>query len=66
MDDSDFQEVMRRLGLSQRQMAERLGLARNTANAYATGKAPIPHYIALACAALLAGIPAFGKTVEDE
>ncbi len=66
MDDSDFQEVMKRLGLSQRQMAERLGLARNTANAYATGKTPIPHYIGLACAALVAGIPAFGQTAGDD
>ena len=65
MNAAQFHEVMTRLDLSQRQMAERLGLARNTANAYAAGKQAIPRYIALACSALLADLPAYGSAQED-
>ena len=66
MTAAEFQTVMSELGVSNRQMADRLGMNRSSVNAYAAGKAEIPHYVALACAALLAGIPAYGTPPEDK
>jgi hypothetical protein len=37
--------------------AEMLGLARNTVQAYRTGRTPMPRPVALACAALAFGLP---------
>jgi hypothetical protein len=57
MTPEDYRDAQARLGLSNRQMAAKLGLSRNAANAYANGTSKIPLYIGLACAALLVGLP---------
>jgi hypothetical protein len=57
MTPEDYRDAKARLGLSNRQMATKLGLSRNAANAYANGTSRIPLYIGLACAALLVGLP---------
>jgi DNA-binding XRE family transcriptional regulator len=47
-----------RLGIKSRaDAARRLGLSRNTYAAYEEGRAEIPLYISLACAALAYGLP---------
>ena len=46
-----------RLGLNKSEAALRLGLARNTYAAYEEGRAEIPLYVALACAAIAYGLP---------
>ena len=46
-----------RLGLNKSEAARRLGLARNSLEAYESGRSSIPTYIALACAALAFGLP---------
>lgn len=46
-----------RLGLNKAEACRALGLARNTLDAYETGRNPIPLYIALACAAVAYGLP---------
>lgn len=46
-----------RLGLNKSQAAKALGLSRNGLEAYEKGRTRIPHYIALACAALAYGLP---------
>lgn len=66
MTPDEFRDVMARLGLSHRQMAERTGLHRNSVNAYASGRSEIPRYVALACAALLAGLPEAGSTKGEQ
>jgi transcriptional regulator with XRE-family HTH domain len=43
--------------LDDKSTALALGLARNTVSAYAKGKARIPLYVCLACAALSFGLP---------
>lgn len=44
------------MNLNRTQAAEALGLSRNMPAKYEAGIAPVPRYVALACAALLAGI----------
>jgi len=46
-----------RLGLNKSGAAAALGLARNTYAAYEEGRAEIPLYVALACAAIAYGLP---------
>ncbi|HMR51170.1 MAG TPA: hypothetical protein PKA33_01805 [Amaricoccus sp.] len=53
------------MGLSRAALARELGLHRNTANAYAHNKQPIPRYIALACAALLHRLQPVGESASD-
>lgn len=53
----DFEAVHHRLGISRAELCRRLGLSLNSGTAYAKGRAEIPPYIALACAALLAELP---------
>lgn len=57
MTAQDFEAVHHRLGISRAELCRRLGLSLNSGTAYAKGRAEIPPYIALACAALLAGLP---------
>jgi transcriptional regulator with XRE-family HTH domain len=40
----DFRTELKALGLTQRNVAVYLGLARSTVNAWATGKVPVPQY----------------------
>lgn len=49
--------MRKRLGLSQRSLADRLAIGTRTLSNYETGKTPIPRYVALACAALAFGLP---------
>lgn len=65
MTPEDYRDAKARLGLSNRQMAMKLGLSRNAANAYANGTSRIPLYIGLACAALLVGLPPHTKARQS-
>lgn len=49
---------MTRLHLNKMQACIQLGIARTTLDRYLAGDVAIPHYIALACAAIAQGIPA--------
>lgn len=60
MTAADFNAWLSRLGYSQRDAAKALGCARQTISGYASGETTIPHYIALACAAVAQGLPAIG------
>lgn len=44
MSRDEFRAAMKALGLSQRDLASRLGVALSTVSAWATGKAPVPKY----------------------
>lgn len=52
----DFARWRKLMGLSKVKAAEALGLSRNMPRRYEDGSAPIPLYIALACAALIRGL----------
>ena len=68
MTPTQLQQTQTNLGLSRAELARQLGIAPNTATAYAKGRAPIPLTVALACAALEAGLAPVGsdpKPVAD-
>jgi transcriptional regulator with XRE-family HTH domain len=44
MTGAEFRAMLKDLGLSQRALAERLGLAISTVNRWALDKAPVPQY----------------------
>lgn len=52
MTPDEFRAALKRLGLRQRWLAERLGVETSTVNRWATGKAPVPQY-AVFCLSLL-------------
>lgn len=61
----DYLGWCRRVGVTPPGGARLLGLGRNVpAESYSRGK-PIPHYIALACAAIEAGLAPVGGVAED-
>lgn len=62
MTAADFETAIAQLGVSRAELCRRLGLSLNTGTAYAKGRATIPPYIALAIAALVAGLPPYGST----
>lgn len=49
---------MTRLHFTKSQACRELGMARSTLDRYLDGSTDIPHYIALACAAIAQGVPA--------
>lgn len=56
MSPDDFAALHQRLGISRGELCRRIGIAPNSGTAYAHGRAEIPLTVALACAALEAGI----------
>lgn len=62
MTAADFKEWRARLGLSQLAAARVLGMSKDTTPRYEKGTVKIPRNVALACAALAAGLKPYGKT----
>jgi hypothetical protein len=66
---NDFEVWLAHMGrgrrLPDRTAAEMLGLARNTVQAYRTGRTPMPRSVALACAALTFGLPPWRQVRWD-
>lgn len=60
MTATDLITFQRKMGYNNKQAAEALGIAPNTITAYLTSRRPIPRSIALAAAALYAGLKPFG------
>lgn len=48
MTPEEFRATLKRLGLRQRWLSERLGVETSTVNRWATGKAPVPQYAVFA------------------
>lgn len=66
MTAAEFNAAVARLAPSRRQFCERIGLARRTADRYALGRSPVPLTVALAIAALDAGLPPAGSAEKNE
>ena len=62
MTAAEFNAAQERLGISRREFARRIGIAPNSATSYSLGRKPIPLTVALAIAAVEAGI---GPRPED-
>lgn len=62
MAPADFIATHKRLGITRAALCRELGISANTGTAYAKGRQPIPRHIALACAALLFGLPPAGAS----
>lgn len=56
MNKENFKSWRKSLNLTQEEAATRLGMARRQVQKYETGDAEIPLSIALACAAIIAGL----------
>jgi hypothetical protein len=56
MTPASFAAWMNRLKLNKSEAAASLGIARSTLDRYLAGSVPIPHSIALACAAVAHGL----------
>jgi len=56
MTAAEFTTLQARLGISRGELCRRIGIAPNSGTAYALGRKPIPLTVALACAAIEAGI----------
>jgi len=73
MTPRDFRAWRRKMGLTQEQAAELLGMGRTAVSQYDTGKrrAPaevietVPRYIALACAAISHGLAPYGSDEKE-
>ncbi len=57
MTPASFASWRARLGFTKADAARRLGLSRNSVQAYEEGTSPIPLHVALACAAIAHGLP---------
>ena len=60
MTPAEFTEWRGLLGLSKTAAARTLGISRNMPHRYENGEAPIPRYVALACAAVAFNLPPYG------
>jgi hypothetical protein len=56
MTADEFNAAIERLGISRRQLCERIGIARRSADAYALGRSPVPLTVDLAIRAVEAGL----------
>ena len=56
MTAADFIALQQRLGVSRAELCRLIGIAPNSGTAYAAGRKPIPRTVALACAAIEAGL----------
>ena len=61
MTKEDFKAWREHVGFNRKQACDALGLGRNTPQRYEDGKANIPLYVALACAALAHGLSPWTK-----
>lgn len=61
MQAEEFNRYVELIAGSRRKFCDQLGISRRTGDAYALGRAPIPRTIALAIAALDAGLPPAGS-----
>jgi DNA-binding transcriptional regulator YiaG len=61
MTGQDLTRWRERLHLSKTDAAARLGTHRNCLSDWEAGRRDVPHYIALACAAIAHGIPPIGS-----
>jgi hypothetical protein len=61
MTSDDFNQLQAKLGVSRAELCRRIGIAYNTGIAYSTGTAKIPKPIALACAAVAAGLAPYAE-----
>ena len=62
MTAEDFRRVETELGITRAALCAKIGIAPNSATAYALGRKPIPLTVALACAAVVAGLQPYGTT----
>jgi len=62
MTPAQFTEWRGRMGLSKTDAAEAIGISRNMPQRYESGVAPIPLYVALACAAYAMNLKPYGET----
>ncbi len=58
MTPQSMEAWMERLHFTKSKASLELGIARSTLDRYLDGSVSIPHYVALACAALAQGVPA--------
>ena len=65
MTAEQFQAATAQLHISRAELCRRLGISLNTGTAYAHGRAEIPRHIALAIAALMAGLPPYGDDKQE-
>lgn len=65
MTAEEFNKAAERLGLSRRQFCERIGIARRSGDAYALGRTSIPRTVALAIAAVEAGLDKRIRSAQD-
>lgn len=61
MTADEFNALPDKLGISRAELARRIGIAPNSATAYAGGRKPVPLTVALACAAIAAGLGPYGS-----
>lgn len=66
MTADDFNALQTRLGISRAELCRQIGIAPNTGTRYASGAFQIPLTVALACAALEAGLAPMGAPARQD
>jgi transcriptional regulator with XRE-family HTH domain len=66
MTGNDLLEWRQRLQMTTRQAADVLGCSRTSYMRWESGQQDIPHYIALACAAIHAGLAPAGTVPDNQ